>query len=296
MTKLKKYSTINDWNSAKRSLKYPSIGYVNKKIKWMNRPAEPGDVAYWDGAEVKTIPLIKYEESLGTAIGVVVIPSVHMTDSKIRIISLHAVNESGGNGDGRSIKWSQVLRDTSISNYTEVPVWDNSGSSLKRNSFGYLPSDSFLGSISFHDSKARYHENVTEYFIPSPYAGNTKNRSYYDVALAHTGGYSDTQTLASLGEAYTAAYGCWNYSDGVSDLQWYLPSISELGFVAARYNVINNSLVSLGGIYFQHAWYMWSSTEYNYENVFYLNMENGSVKPTTKSDTLAAFPFATLTY
>lgn len=88
----------------------------------MNRPAEPGDVAYWDGAEVKTIPLIKYEESLGTAIGVVVIPSVHMTDSKIRIISLHAVNESGGNGDGRSIKWSQVSRDTSISNYTEVPV------------------------------------------------------------------------------------------------------------------------------------------------------------------------------
>lgn len=41
---------------------------------------------------------------------------------------------------------------------------------------------------------------------------------------------------------------------------------------------------------------MWSSTEYNSENVFYLNTKDGGVKPTSKSDTLAAFPFATLTY
>ena len=89
MTKLKKYNTIEAWNNAQGSLKYPSIGYVNKKIKWMNGPTEVGDIAYWDGEEVKCVSKDRWDASLGSPIGVVVMSSRINGASRIIPINHH---------------------------------------------------------------------------------------------------------------------------------------------------------------------------------------------------------------
>ena len=37
-------------------------------------PPKAGDVAYWDGSRVRTVPLDEYNTSMGVAVGVVAIP------------------------------------------------------------------------------------------------------------------------------------------------------------------------------------------------------------------------------
>ena len=58
-------------------------------------PALAGDVAYWDGSKVKTTPLSNWSTSLGTPIGVVVVPEGFAPDGKVRIVSLMGVDRNG---------------------------------------------------------------------------------------------------------------------------------------------------------------------------------------------------------
>ena len=59
MTRLKKYNTIQEWESS--NSEYPSVGLIGDITVFQTPPvpAVAGDVAYWDGSKVKTTPLSK---------------------------------------------------------------------------------------------------------------------------------------------------------------------------------------------------------------------------------------------
>ena len=215
MSYLRKFSDLASYESFKNSGDWvtPNVSVV-EDVTYFNRyeapPAVAGDVAYWDGSKVKTTPLSSWNASLGTAIGVVVVPEGFAPDGKVRIIGLKTVDANGGQSDSYiNMTWGGFGTITGLTNYTRVPTTDNSGStSTGSNISGYLPSDAFTGTQSFVDSKAKYNETST--LIPSPYLGDEPNPEYYkiidgDNILSDFNGLSNTQTLVSLGTDYTAA-------------------------------------------------------------------------------------------
>ena len=259
-----------------------------------------GDVAYYTNGEIKTISKDKWNSSLGTPIGVVVIPSNFLPDGKARIISLKAVNSSGNASTSHSsMYWGAYGTDTTLTNYTKVPITNNTGSvSSSSNSYGYLPSDNFTGDTSFVDGSAKYGTTNTNK-IPSPYNGSEFNTDYsktisgYNNALSDFNGLNNTQVLVGLGSDYVAANAAYNYNDGVSNTQWYLPSCGELGFMMARLKTINNTISQLGGVAIVHN-YFWSSTKKNNGYIYYMYTYHGQVDSKSNSSYNYVRPFALL--
>ena len=257
------------------------------------QPSSLCDIAYWDGSKVKTVSQDKWNTSLGTPVGVVVIPEGFAPDGKARIIGLQ---------NHVSKTWGTYGTDTSLTNYTKVPTTDNAGStSTGSDLFGYLPSDKFTGAISFVDSTAKY--SKASNLIPSPYLGNdqTFNPEYYKEilsggtnvnCLSDFNGLANTEYLQSLGSDYRAAQYCWSYSDGASNLQWYLPAAGELGFIMPRFNAINAAITSVGGVAVAETF--WSSSEYSSDRVYYVDTDDGTVSRNPKNGPLYVRPFAAL--
>lgn len=262
--------------------------------------AVAGDVAYWDGSKVKTTPLSSWNTSLGTPVGVVVVPEGFAPDGKARIVSLLYVDASGNTSTSYTkMKWSNVTVDTKLTNFTKVPTTDNAGStSTGSGSNGYLPSDKFTGTTSTIDPKAKYRGSTP--MIPSPYLGEAPNPEYskeisgYNNALSDFNGLSNTQTLVGLGEDYVAANAAWKYKDGVSNLQWYLPSMGELGYIMPRFNEINNVIEALGGVAVNGSTNFWISSESSSNYAYYLSTNYGYVGYRNKGDNLYVRPFAIL--
>ena len=244
-------------------------------------PAMVGDVAYWDGSKVKTTPLSNWNTSLGTPVGVVVVPTGFAPDGKPRIIGLKSVDSNGNQSSSHvNMVWG-VTGDTSLTNFTKVPTTDNAGStSTGSDGSGYLPSDNFTGATSFVDPKAKYY--VTSNLIPSPYLGDVPNPEYnkeisgYNNALSDFNGLSNTETLIGLGEDYVAANAAYKYNDGASNLQWYLPAMGEFGYLMPRFNEINSVITALGGVAVASDGF-WSSSEYSSYLAYYLNASCGVV-------------------
>lgn len=269
-------------------------------------PAAAGDVAYWDGSKVKTTPLSSWSTSLGTPVGVVVVPTGFAPDGKARIVSLLYVHENGiTSTSSKGIIWATTNTDTSLTNFTKVPITDNSDStSTGSSSYGYLPLDKnavpppLTGVTSFVDPKAKYKSTID--FIPSPYLGDIPNPEYYkeldgNNALSDFNGLSNTQTLVGLGTGYTAANAAWKYKDGASNLQWYLPGIGELGFLAPRLNEINSAITALGGVAVDKYGYFWSSSEYSSDEAYDLSFQFAVVNYYYKdNDSFYVRPFATI--
>ena len=194
--------------------------------------------------------------------------------------------------------WGPTSTDTSLTNYSRVPTTDNAGSTSNGSSdYGYLPSDNFTGVTSYVDSKAKYYGSTP--MIPSPYLGDDKtlNPEYckaisgYNNALSDFNGLSNTETLVGLGADYVAANAAYKYNDGSSNLQWYLPSMGELGFLAPRFKEINNIITALGGVAVASS-YFWSSSEYSSLNAYGLYTYGGSVDYANKSANYYVRPFS----
>ena len=262
-----------------------------------------GDVAYWDGSKVKTTPYSKWNISLGTPVGVVVVPEGFAPDGKARIVSLLFVDASGNTSTSyKSMKWSNINVDTKLTNFDRVPTTNNKGgTSTGSNGTGYLPSDKFTGATSFVDPKAKY--NSTYSLIPSPYLGESPNPEYYKEilsgsaninALSDFNGLSNTQTLVGLGSDYVAANAAWKYKDGASNLQWYLPAMGELGYIMPRFNEINNIITALGGVAVDGSSMFWSSSEYINTYANSLSAYDGIVGNDGKGRTNYVRPFAIL--
>ena len=264
-------------------------------------PAMAGDIAYWDGSAVKTCTVDAWSTSLGTPVGVVVIPEGFAPDGKARIVSLKGVDKNGNQTDSNVImKWGPYGTDTSLPNYTSVPTTDNAGStSTGSDSTGYLPSDILTAAQSYVDPEAKYVGSTP--YIPSPYLGDAPNPEYYKEldggnALSDFNGLSNTQTLVGLGSDYEAANACWKYKDGVSNLQWYLPAAGELGYLISRYKkideTIRNVLNKTG--YMVINW--WTSTEYSASQAYNKTAIGMGISPVSKTyySSHIVTPFATI--
>ena len=274
----------------------PSMRYK----KFIPPPAMVGDIAYWDGSSVKTCTVDTWNTSLGTPIGVVVIPEGFAPDGKARLISLKGVDINGNQSDSQvSMKWGPVGTDTSLTNYDRVPTTDNAGStSTGSDSIGHLPSNIFAWSQSYVDPEAKYYSS--SFLSPSPYLGDGPNPEYYKTisgynnALSDFNGLSNTRTLFYLGSKYQAARACWNYKDGASNLQWYLPAMGELGYLMPRFNLINESLTTVGGVAVDGDYLFWSSSEYSSYYAYSLNAYDGYVSYDNKDYDSCVRPFCSL--
>ena len=317
MKYINKFSTNADYQAFTEGGEYvtPNICYVTElkglkfKPKINNGGSEEpsvvninvGDVAYYTNGEIKTISKDKWNTSLGTPIGVVVIPSNFLPDGKARIVSLKAVDSNGNATTSHEyMEWEQSGNyvDTTLTNYTKVPITNSRQQVSGSDSYGYLPSDNFTGDTSFVDSSAKYGTTNTNK-IPSPYNGSEFNTDYskdisgYNNALSDFNGLSNTQVLVGLGNDYVAANAAYNYSDGVSNTQWYLPSAGELGFMVARLKSINSTISQLGFVAVPSNDF-WSSTEYSSYNAYRVRTNNGSVGSNPKVASYYVRPFALL--
>lgn len=259
------------------------------------------DIAYWDGSSVQTTTLNKWSDSLGTPIGVVVIPEGVLPDGKARMIGLKPVDDSGNASSSHvGMFWGPSGTDTLLTNFDGVPTTDNSGSTTTGSAdTGFLPSDAFTGTQSFVDAQAKYSQSLN--LIPSPYLNDTTmNPAYsevisgYNNALSDFNGLSNTQTLVDLGSDYIAANAAWNYSDGVSSTQWYLPAMGELGFLMPRFNAINAAITAMGGIAIDSRDHFWSSSEFKGTIAYYLRTDYGVVGRSTKVYNRYVRPFGVL--
>lgn len=249
--------------------KEPWLGYItadttvtyNKVIDYKNIV---GSIAYFDGSKVKFTSKEEWNSSLGTPIGVVVIPASHMTDGKCRVMSLcnmsHLTPSTGTLGVGNDnyetygfdLMWGVSETDIAgLTNYTTVKT--TSGT----NEYGYLPSDLFGGG---------YYSDATDTLkCVSPYnSDGSKNTAYTTagqvfadmdgkantdvlVGLSRNEYVADTDSIANIQENYPAALACILFhTDGTVPGDWYLPTAGELGYVWARAKTINESIAELG--------------------------------------------------
>lgn len=276
MKYLRQFSSESEYLDFKEAPDYitPNVSFIIDSETVMYNEYIPQislcDIAYWDGSSVQTTSLNKWSDSLGTPIGVVVIPEGFLPDGKARMIGLKPVDDSGNASSSHfRMDWGLSNTDTLLTNFAMVPTSDNSGSTTTgSNGYGYLPSDAFTGTQSFVDVQAKYSQSSN--LIPSPYLNDTTmNPAYseaisdYNNALSDFNGLSNTQTLVGLGSDYIAANAAWNYTDGVSSTQWYLPAMGELGFLMPRFNAINAAITAMGGVAVDGNEAFWSSSEYN---------------------------------
>lgn len=75
-------------------------------------------------------------------------------------------------------------------------------------------------------------------------------------------------------DSMNAAIRCWDYGKG--GLQWYLPSLYELGTIIAYRDEINEVLDMLGMPELDENDYGWSSSEYYTHYAWYVNFGGGN--------------------
>ena len=287
MRYLKKFITLEEYNNYKNSenILLPNVSYISEEDSVMFNPSiirNVGDVAYWDGNKIQTVALADYSESMGQAIGVVVIPSNFLPDGKARIVALNQENTISC--------WGNNNIDTQLLNYQYVPLTSDNGSSVDRhtNGGGYLPSDLFRDIPCNSDSVAYYQSMDNDrFYLPSPYNdgnGCTYINENYIIkinsgnnALSDFNGEENTNILASLGQIYEAAIFAKEYTDNISNINWYLPACGELGIMATRLELINKSISTVGGTTVHKGYSYWSSTEYDSQYAYYLYAQNASI-------------------
>lgn len=272
-----------------------------------------GDIAYYDGSKVRVIEANQWSESLGTPIGVIVIPPDFLPDGMARIVSLNAVDSSGNTATSHSsMTWGGRGSDTVLPNYSRVPtlnadqiIGGSVSPSSSSSSYACLPSDVFTEEFisssvpSIADPKAYYYHSAYRK-IPSPYLGDSLNPDYCmaisdallgDNVLKDFDGLANTELLVGLSNSYIAAHAANDYSDGSSTTQWYLPAAGELGFLVARLGAVNNSISKLGAVTVPYN-YFWSSSEASSTDAHPINTRDGHVTSDTKSMNYYIRPFA----
>lgn len=297
------------------NLTVPMVGMVendeNSCVYMKDKPNFVGDIAYIDenvdeyNDKIKIVSPDEWQDTLGTPIGVVVIPKGFAPDGETRIIHTFPLRTNGRPG-GASTDSLMTYINTNIilppSNYyTEVEIVDENGEISEYNTYGYLPSDDFEGKPSL-DLSANY-RIVADTMMLSPYINNCPNKKYYKgkvtSACTDFNGLSHTNNIlpiVSLNiEAVNAVdrFRIYNqiHPDHVED--WYIPSIGELGYLVSRYSIIKNSIDLVGGYLEQDA-PIWSSTEYSILYNWYLELDSGYVTCRSKMTKCAVYPFLRL--
>lgn len=265
---------------------------------------QAGDIVYKANGEFKTISYKKWDASLGTPVGVVVVPEGFAPDGRTRMISLLYPNATGNTV--QQYEWSTSSINTSVPNTDRVPITTNADpDTISSRAQGYLPSDKFTGPTSYIDPIAKYVDSSV-YKIPSPYLGDKPNSIYYSEisgyvnALSDFNGKTNTDTLVALGSDYVAAKTARIYQvAGAEEIEWYLPAAGELGYMIVRAAELNNALKKVNGAQISlnsstTGTYYWSSTEYNMYYVYAIDLRGYVYNYVTKTIYGYVRPFALL--
>ena len=90
------------------------------------------------------------------------------------------------------------------------------------------------------------------------------------------------------GEDMTAAMRCWQYKKG--GLQWYLPSLYELGTIIAYRDELNEVLEMLNADQFDEDYWGWSSSESGFICAWRVYFGNGNIFDTSKFNSYVVRP------
>ena len=248
---LKLFQTDAEYQNFKQSDKFikPNVSHcVNENHVHYNPILSPkdivGSVAYYDGASVKFALKDNYTSTMGTPIGVVVIPQSHMDDGKCRVMSLanmsYKTPETGtlvatSNADaqtaGANLMWGVYNNDIAeLTNYDKVVTVDGATTA----DYAYLPSDWWVGKsdvvIPYNgtytanpvsnsvDVETAWHgiddwdELTDSNMCPSPYLSDgSKNPLYFTAgqALCDMNGKSNTNILVNLSAIKTQTSGAF---------------------------------------------------------------------------------------
>ena len=138
-------------------------------------PCIAGNIAYWDGNQIKNIQHSNYNTSLGTPIGVVVTPIKHSiygenTYSIISLKDMSCETPTTGTLNNETMCFSPSGELANVRNYNVVIVEDGNGG-LTTNGFGYLSKNGVYGATSLH--------------IPDPYLPDmSRNPDYYNTSVS----------------------------------------------------------------------------------------------------------------
>ena len=249
-----------------------------------------------------------------TVVGIVVAPKEHFNDGKMRVISLYNMDSGTttthtGITSNVRIEWSTSNIDiTGITNIDSLALI-NANNTIKGNSYqGCFPSDAFTNDYIQDIDGVSYaywgkYSTTSIGFLPSPFLadGISKNPIYTDNSVTNALAYIGdgiTNTDAIIDEWYAsggttvdgirvssgcpAASACRLYCPNFHNGEWYLPTIGELGYVMANFNVINEKIVAAGGIAVASDVYR-SSTEQDYFRVWDISVSTGVVNTSNGS-------------
>ena len=254
MDYLKLFGTDAEYQAFKQSDKFikPNVSHcVTENHVHYNPIPSPkdivGSVAYYDGASVKFALKDNYTSTMGTPIGVVVIPQSHMDDGKCRVMSLANMsyktpetgtlvgtsNDAAANA-GANLMWGVFNNDIAeLTNYDNVVTVNGATTA----DYAYLPSDWWVGKseVEIPDDgtytftpianevdteTAWYGSNANENWetltasnmCPSPYlSDSSRNPLYFTAgqALCDMDGKFNTNILVNLSAIKTQTSGAF---------------------------------------------------------------------------------------
>ncbi len=256
-------------------------------------------------------------------IGVCVIASNFLPDGKARFVSLKAIDGTPeGKFDGEKyIYWgtennanytgeyypaysnsSLVVQNDKA--YDRVPIDTNMDGALDMfdQEYGQLPigKSSNPGSgwiANTKDSGTYYRGTTVTNKIPSPYGSNGSLNPNYMFKGSVMGsrncfqdiyGDRNTEILVKHYQPCVPALYCRRFSPGYKNNKWYLPSVGELGFIPPRFDFIVSKMeaaINAGssGVVLSDSDY-WSSSEWDSENAWLVDMSGGYVNYYTKDN------------
>ena len=277
-----------------------------------------GDFYYENGLYSTDVDLTQ-----GTPIGIMVIEKDFIpTSPKGRVMSLLEMSCSSptsGSTSYQSMCWGNYGVDTTLPNLTSVVHGGTGTTALSTaqgvKGYAYLPSDKFTTLQYSGDPSTYYYYQDSDGHAISPYLtdsdGNTTfNTEYIKTTspsssancLSDLDGYGNTEVLTN--DTYTSGQSDWKTASAITNnsgagyspaaccckrfevgrLDWYLPSMGELGFIMPRFNVIQNQLTKLrnhGGTSFSSLldsiYRYWSSSEHSSYHARNLYAGNGYV-------------------
>ena len=312
-----KFDTLAEYNTFKASSAYtkPNVSWIVNENIIMSEPyikaIEAGTIVYYDGNALKFSTTSNWSSSLGTAVAVVVVPNTHTPDGTVRAMAVTGVNPDGSQANSDiDIAWGPMGTDTDLPNLDQVPCYNNIvGGTIDSYIYAYLSSNNtesgaFEGSTDCLDSNLHYCYDADDegFYLSNPYLPDgSPNPDFRDTSIvtnnacADFNGASNTSVLVGLGIEYSAANACHLYSaSGISAGNWYLPACGELGYIMPRFNQIQSSLSTVGGVQLGTGNGYWSSCEYSSVNARHVLTYDGDVNYGSKTYPFCVRPFCSI--
>ena len=248
-----------------------------------------------------------------TPIGIVVVPGSHTPDGTARIMSLlecDLSNPSTPTTTNNTMYWGGYGTDTSLTNYTTVPLLDGS-----TDSSGYTGTKWSYNSMTTSESGLYYYNDSNKAKSPYLSDGSSIDNSSLVGAMSDWNGKENTTTILTYATSdtnwrtgsitnnsgagyYPAACACYRYiTPGTQEGDWYLPACRELVYVIYYLKLFNSILSKLKTLNSGSAVEMdtntsyWSSSEYSGNASYRVTMSFGLVYNSYKDRSLRVRPF-----